>query len=80
MLLTGRRVKAEDALRYGLADEIAPLDDVRAAADAGADVHVVVLHRIVPAKRDVAGGPRQALASLAAKLRQPRDADPAEQR
>jgi len=32
MLLTGRRVKAEDALRYGLVDEIAPLDVVRAAA------------------------------------------------
>lgn len=32
MLLTGRRVKAEDALRYGLVDEIAPLDGVRAAA------------------------------------------------
>ena len=32
MLLTGRRVKAEDALRYGLVDEIAPLDEVRAAA------------------------------------------------
>lgn len=33
MLLTGRRVKAEDALRYGLADEIAPLAEVRAAAE-----------------------------------------------
>ncbi len=32
MMLTGRRVKAEDALRYGLVDEIAPLDDLRAAA------------------------------------------------
>lgn len=32
MLLTGRRVKAEDALRYGLVDEIAPLEDVCAAA------------------------------------------------
>jgi enoyl-CoA hydratase/carnithine racemase len=32
MLLTGRRVKAEDALRYGLVDEIAPLDELRAAA------------------------------------------------
>lgn len=32
MLLTGRRVKAEDALRYGLVDEIAPLADVRATA------------------------------------------------
>lgn len=32
MLLTGRRVKAQDALRYGLVDEIAPLDGLRAAA------------------------------------------------
>ncbi|KQT32221.1 enoyl-CoA hydratase [Sphingomonas sp. Leaf412] len=32
MLLTGRRVKAEDAYRYGLVDEIAPLGEVRAAA------------------------------------------------
>ncbi|WP_375248668.1 enoyl-CoA hydratase/isomerase family protein [Sphingomonas sp.] len=32
MLLTGRRVKAEDALRYGLVDEIAPLADLRATA------------------------------------------------
>ena len=32
MLLTGRRVKAEDALRYGLVDEVAPLVEVRAAA------------------------------------------------
>lgn len=32
MLLTGRRVKAEEALRYGLVDEIAPLAEVRAAA------------------------------------------------
>lgn len=32
MMLTGRRVKAEDALRYGLADEIAPLTELRAAA------------------------------------------------
>jgi glycosyltransferase involved in cell wall biosynthesis len=46
-----------------------------AARDAGADVQVVVLHRLVPAKADVAGGPRAALGSLAAKLRQPRDAE-----
>jgi teichuronic acid biosynthesis glycosyltransferase TuaC len=45
-----------------------------ATRDAGADVQVVVLHRVVPAKRDVAGGPRAALRSLAAKARQPRDA------
>lgn len=43
-----------------------------AARDAGAEVQVVVLHRVVPAKADVAGGPRRALASLAAKARQPR--------
>lgn len=46
-----------------------------ATRDAGADVHVVVLHRIVPAKADVAGGPRKALGSLRAKLVQPRDAE-----
>lgn len=34
MLLTGRRVKAEDALRYGLVDEIAPLGGLLAAAQA----------------------------------------------
>jgi enoyl-CoA hydratase/carnithine racemase len=33
MLLTGRRVKGEDALGFGLVDEIAPLDGLRAAAD-----------------------------------------------
>lgn len=32
MLLTGRRVKAEEALRFGLVDEIAPLAEVRGAA------------------------------------------------
>lgn len=32
MFLTGRRVKAEDALAWGLVDEIAPLADLRAAA------------------------------------------------
>jgi glycosyltransferase involved in cell wall biosynthesis len=42
---------------------------------AGADVHVVVLHRIVPAKADVAGGPAAAARSLRAKLRQPRDTE-----
>jgi teichuronic acid biosynthesis glycosyltransferase TuaC len=45
-----------------------------ATRDAGADVQVVVLHRVVPSRRDVAGGPRAALRSLAAKARQPRDA------
>jgi enoyl-CoA hydratase/carnithine racemase len=34
MLLTGRRVKAEEALRYGLVDQIAPLPEVRTAAQA----------------------------------------------
>lgn len=34
MLLTGRRVKAEEALRYGLVDEIAPLDRLLSAAQA----------------------------------------------
>jgi teichuronic acid biosynthesis glycosyltransferase TuaC len=46
-----------------------------AARDAGADVRVVVLHRLVPAKRDFAGGPHTALRSLTAKVRQPRDAE-----
>jgi enoyl-CoA hydratase/carnithine racemase len=32
MCLTGRRVKAEEALEWGLVDEIAPLDELRAAA------------------------------------------------
>ncbi len=45
-----------------------------AARDAGADVRVFVLHRLVPAKADVAGGPRRAVRSLAAKALQPRHA------
>jgi enoyl-CoA hydratase/carnithine racemase len=32
MCLTGRRVKAEDGLAWGLVDEVAPLEDLRAAA------------------------------------------------
>ena len=44
-----------------------------AARDAGADVTVLVLQRVVPAKADVAGG--AGLRSLAAKLRQPRHAE-----
>ena len=32
MFLTGRRVKAEDGLPWGLVDEVVPLDDLRAAA------------------------------------------------
>jgi glycosyltransferase involved in cell wall biosynthesis len=43
-----------------------------AARDAGADVRVVVLHRVVPAEAELRAGPRPALRSLAAKLRQPR--------
>lgn len=34
MLLTGRRVKAADALAWGLIDELAPADELRAAATA----------------------------------------------
>jgi teichuronic acid biosynthesis glycosyltransferase TuaC len=43
-----------------------------AARDAGAEIQVVVLHRLVPARRDVAGGPRMALRSLRSKVAQPR--------
>jgi enoyl-CoA hydratase/carnithine racemase len=32
MCLTGRRVKAEDGLAWGLVDEVVPLEDLRAAA------------------------------------------------
>ena len=32
MCLTGRRVKSEDGLAWGLVDEVVPLDDLRAAA------------------------------------------------
>jgi enoyl-CoA hydratase/carnithine racemase len=32
MFLTGRRVKAEDGLAWGLVDEVAPLEELRAAA------------------------------------------------
>ena len=46
-----------------------------ATLQAGADVHVVVLHRLVPAQREVAAGPAAALRSLAAKVRQPRDTE-----
>lgn len=37
MFLTGRRIKAEDALAWGLVDEIAPLGDLLGAAQALAD-------------------------------------------
>ena len=43
-----------------------------AARDAGAQVEVFVVHRIVPAKADVRGGPRRAAASLWAKAGQRR--------
>lgn len=46
-----------------------------AARDAGADVRVFVLHRLVPAKADVRGGARRATRSLAAKVAQPRHAE-----
>jgi len=32
MLLTGRRIKGEEALAWGLADELVPLDQLRSAA------------------------------------------------
>src|SRR5262249_33946658 len=32
MLLSGRRIKAEEALAWGLVDEVAPLPELRAAA------------------------------------------------
>ncbi len=32
MCLTGRRIKAEEALTWGLADQVAPLEELRAAA------------------------------------------------
>jgi teichuronic acid biosynthesis glycosyltransferase TuaC len=43
-----------------------------AARDAGAEVRVVVLHRLVPPRAAVAAGPASAAAALAALLRQPR--------
>lgn len=46
-----------------------------AARDAGADVRVLVLHRLVPAKAEAARGPAAAVRSLARKARQPRRAE-----
>jgi teichuronic acid biosynthesis glycosyltransferase TuaC len=43
-----------------------------AARDAGADVRVLVLHRLVPPRSSLAGGPRGASSALAARLREPR--------
>jgi teichuronic acid biosynthesis glycosyltransferase TuaC len=43
-----------------------------AARDAGADVRVLVLHRLVPPRAALAGGPRAAARALAGLLREPR--------
>ena len=43
-----------------------------AARDAGAEVRVVVLHRVVPAEAELRAGPRAALRSMRAKVGQPR--------
>ena len=43
-----------------------------AARAAGVDLHVLVLHRLVPPRAALAGGPRQTLSALARALRQPR--------
>jgi teichuronic acid biosynthesis glycosyltransferase TuaC len=40
---------------------------------AGVGLHVLVLHRLVPPRAALAGGPRQALRALAELLRQPRE-------
>jgi glycosyltransferase involved in cell wall biosynthesis len=43
-----------------------------AAQAAGVELHVLVLHRLVPPRAVLAGGPRQAARALAELLRQPR--------
>jgi teichuronic acid biosynthesis glycosyltransferase TuaC len=43
-----------------------------AARDAGADVRVVVLHRLVPPRAALAAGPARAAAELAVRVREPR--------
>jgi glycosyltransferase involved in cell wall biosynthesis len=43
-----------------------------AARDAGADVRVLVLHRLVPPRSSLAGGPSGALGELAELVREPR--------
>jgi glycosyltransferase involved in cell wall biosynthesis len=43
-----------------------------AAQQAGADVRVIVLHRLVPPRAALAAGPREAARSIAALLREPR--------
>jgi teichuronic acid biosynthesis glycosyltransferase TuaC len=45
----------------------------RAAVDAGADVRVLVLHRLVPPRSALAGGPAAAREELSALLREPRE-------
>lgn len=42
-----------------------------AARDAGADVRVIVLNRLVPPRQALAAGPKRALGALAARVRQP---------
>jgi glycosyltransferase involved in cell wall biosynthesis len=43
-----------------------------AARDAGVEVRVIVLHRVVPPRSSLARGPSAALAELGARLREPR--------
>lgn len=43
-----------------------------AARDAGAEVHVLVLHRLVPPRASLAAGPRAAAGALAERVREPR--------
>ena len=44
-----------------------------AARDAGAELHVLVLHRLVPSRAALAAGPKSASRALAALMREPRD-------
>jgi teichuronic acid biosynthesis glycosyltransferase TuaC len=44
-----------------------------AARDAGAELHVVVLHRVVPPRASLALGPRAAASALSARMREPRE-------
>ena len=44
-----------------------------AARAAGADVRVIVLHRVVPTRADLHAGPRAFMSSLAARVREPRE-------
>jgi glycosyltransferase involved in cell wall biosynthesis len=43
-----------------------------AARDAGAEVRVLVLHRLVPPRASLAAGPARAVSELAARVREPR--------